>query len=60
MERIHAEELRAELLQLLRKQEETMDSRLLGSASDSELIEYELRQEMINEICEQLSHSQAA
>lgn len=60
MENAHAEELRTELLQLLKKQEATMDSRMLGTASDAELLEYELRQELINEICEELSQSQAA
>jgi hypothetical protein len=47
--------LRAELNQLLQKQSETLDARMLGGVSDTELIEYDLRQEIICEIQEKLA-----
>ena len=50
-------ELRAELNQLLRKQVEVLESRSLGTATDTDLLEYEIRQEMIHEMCNQLAHS---
>ncbi len=50
-------DLRAELNQLLRKQAELLESRSLGTATDSDLLEYEIRQEMIHEMCNQLAHS---
>lgn len=50
-------ELRVELNQLLRKQVEVLESRSLGTATDSDLLEYEIRQEMIHEMCNQLAHS---
>jgi hypothetical protein len=50
-------ELRAELNQLLRKQAEVLESRSLGTATDSDLLEYEIRQEIIHEMCNQLAHS---
>ena len=52
--------LRAELNQLLQKQSETLDGRMLGGVSDKELIEYDLRQEIICEIQEKLARSAAA
>jgi hypothetical protein len=52
--------LRAELNQLLQKQSETLDARMLGGVSDTELIEYDLRQEIICEIQEKLARSAAA
>jgi len=60
METNHVEELRAELSQLLRKQSEVLESRTFGGATDTELLEYEIRQEIIHEICDQLAHSAAA
>ena len=48
---------RAELNQLLRKQSETLKSRMRGGVSDTELIEYDLRQEIICEIQEKLARS---
>lgn len=54
------EELRAELNELLRRQRETLETRMLGTASDSELLEYEIRQEIIHQICNELAHSLAA
>jgi hypothetical protein len=50
-------ELRAELNQLLRKQVEVLESRSLGTATDTDLLEYEIRQEIILEMCNQLVHS---
>ena len=48
------ETLKTELSELLRKQREILDSRMLGTASDSDVLEYEIRQEIIHEICNQL------
>lgn len=56
----HTEQLRLELNELLRKQREVLDSRMLGTASEGDLLEYELRQEIIHELCNVLSHSAAA
>jgi hypothetical protein len=50
-------ELRAGLDQLLRKQVEVLESRSLGTATDTDLLEYEIRQEIIHEMCNQLAHS---
>jgi hypothetical protein len=60
MENHRVEELRAELDQLLKKQSAVLESRAVGVANDSELIEYEIRQEIIHEICNQLANSAAA
>jgi hypothetical protein len=60
MENHRVEELRAELDQLLKRQNEVLESRAFGVASDSELLEYEIRQEIIHEICNQLANSAAA
>lgn len=60
MERPRVEELQADLKQLLQKQAEFLDQRVFGGASETELLEYELRQEMIHEICEQLARRTAA
>jgi hypothetical protein len=38
------EELRVELNELLRKQREVLESRMLGTASDDDLLDYEMRQ----------------
>ena len=53
----HIEELRIELGELLRKQHEVLESRMLGSASDTELLEYEIRQEIVHEITTQLARA---
>jgi hypothetical protein len=53
-------ELRLELEELLHKQHEVLESRMLGIASDDELLEYEMRQEIIHELCNTLAHSPAA
>jgi hypothetical protein len=57
MEDHQNENLRRELNTLLRKQHEVLESRMLGTASDDELLEYEIRQEIIHELCNILSHS---
>jgi hypothetical protein len=51
------DELRSELIQLLKKQAEVLESQSFGAATDTELLEYELRQEIVHEICNQLAHS---
>ena len=60
MENYRAEELRAELNQLLRKQTEVLESRSFGAATDAEILEYEIRQEIIHDICNELANSAAA
>jgi hypothetical protein len=54
------EELRLELNSLLQKQHDVLESRMLGTASEDDLLEYEIRQEIIHELCNILSHSAAA
>jgi len=60
METNRVEELRAELNHLLKKQTEVLESRIFGGATDAELLEYEIRQESIYEISNQLANSAAA
>ena len=60
MENYRAEELRVELNQLLRKQTEVLESRSFGVASDTEILEYEIRQEIIHDICNELANAAAA
>jgi len=60
MENLHPEELRLELNALLRKQYQVLESRMLGTASEDELLEYDVRQEIIHELCSILSNSAAA
>lgn len=60
MEDRRTEELRVELAQLLQKQREILESRMLGTASDDELLEYEIRQQIIHEMRNTLAHSAAA
>jgi hypothetical protein len=57
MEDRRIEGLRIELGELLRKQNEVLESRLLGSASETELLEYEIRQEIVHEITKQLTRA---
>jgi hypothetical protein len=59
MEEQHIDELRIELAELLRKQSEVLESRKLGCASDSDVLEYEIRQEIVHQLCNQLAHSAA-
>jgi hypothetical protein len=54
-----AEALRKELGQLLRKQTEVLESRTFGAATDTDILEYEIRQEIIHEMCNQLANSDA-
>jgi hypothetical protein len=54
-----AEALREELGQLLKKQAEVLESRTSGGASDTEILEYEIRQEIIHEMRNQLANSDA-
>jgi hypothetical protein len=54
------EDLRAELKQLRRKQSETLNARIVGDVSDTDLIEYDLREEIIVDIEERLARSSAA
>jgi len=60
MENHREEELRLELNELLRKQHDVLESRMLGAASEDELIEYEVRQDLIHDLCNVLSNSAAA
>jgi hypothetical protein len=53
------DEMRAELDVLLKKQAQILESRSLGSATDTELLEYEIRQEVVHQLCNQLAHSTA-
>jgi hypothetical protein len=59
MEKNHVEELRAELNQLLKKQTDVLESRTFEGATDADLLEYEIRQEVIHKICNQLANSSA-
>jgi hypothetical protein len=54
------DDLRTQLRQLLTKQSETMNARVFGGVSDTEIIEYDIRQEIIGEIQERLARSAAA
>jgi hypothetical protein len=56
----YTEELRGELTELLHKQSEVLESRTFGSASDSDILEYEIRQEVIHQICRQVANSASA
>jgi len=57
MENYYVEELRTELNQLLKKQTEVLESRSFGAATDTEILEYEIRQEVIHDICNELANS---
>ena len=60
MERQRTEELRAELDLLLKKQTEVLELRTFGRATEADILEYEIRQEVIHELCTQLANSAAA
>lgn len=60
MEPSSAETLRAELRKLLKKQNEVLVSRTFGVANEIEILEYEIREDIIHEICIQLAESAAA
>lgn len=59
MEKYNVEELRTELNQLLKKQTEVLESRTFGAATDTEILEYEIRREIIHDICNELANSVA-
>lgn len=50
----HIQRLQTELSELLRKQRQILESRMLGTASETDLLEYEIRQEIVHEMCNQL------
>ncbi len=52
-----SQELRIELERLLQKQSKTVEARLSGRANNMESLEYEIRQEVIREMWEQLARS---
>ncbi len=54
------DELRSQLNEHLKKQSETLKARVFGGLSDTELIEYDLREEIISEIQRRLARSAAA
>ena len=51
------ESLRMELVQLLRKQKDILETRTLGDANEGEMVDYELRQDVIHDICQILANS---
>ena len=59
MDSTRAEALRKELGQLLQKQNEVLESRTFGAATDTDILEYEIRQEIIHEMCNQLANADA-
>jgi hypothetical protein len=59
VENYNVEELRTELNQLLKKQTEVLESRTFGAATDTEILEYEIRREIIHDICNELANSVA-
>lgn len=59
MESERIDDRRAVLDILLKKQAEVLELRRIGAATDADLVEYELRQETIHELCNQLAHSAA-
>ena len=60
MESYNIDDLRAQLKQLLKKQSDTMEARIFGGVSDVEILEYDLRQEVIDELQQRLARSAAA
>jgi hypothetical protein len=54
---LRVNELRAEVSRLLKKQSEVLESRSFGAATDTEILEFEIRQEVIQEICNQLANA---
>jgi hypothetical protein len=60
MENQREEEVRAELDRLLRQQAKVLESRSLGTATEVELLEYEIRQEIVRELWRTLVRSVAA
>jgi hypothetical protein len=60
MEDYRTQGLRLELEALLRRQHELLETRMLGALSDADLLEYEIRQVTIHEICNELANGVAA
>ena len=60
MENFRIDELRTEVSRLLKKQNEVLQSRTFGAATDTEILEYEIRREVIQEICRQLANAASA
>ena len=54
------DELRSELTRLLQQQSETLQARVFGGVSETEILEYDIRQEVITQIQERLARSAAA
>jgi len=52
--------LRSELNQLLKKQSEILNARVFGGVSDTEILEYDIREEMITDIQKRLARAKAA
>lgn len=52
--------LRAELNQLLKRQSEILNARVFGGVSDTEILEYDIREEMITDIQKRLARAKAA
>ena len=48
------EQLQGEVRKLLRKQRDVLESRMLGTASEGDLLEFEIRQEIVRDICNQI------
>ena len=59
MDRNRAETLRKELVQFLRKQSEVLESRISGTATETDILEYEIRQEIIHEMCTEIANADA-
>jgi hypothetical protein len=60
MANARTDELRADLNRLLKMQTEVLESRTFGAATDTEIVEFEIRREVIQEICKQLANSSSA
>lgn len=54
------QEIRLKLLELLRKQAELLEARTEGRTTDTDIMAYELSQEVIRDLCRQLANSSAA
>jgi outer membrane lipopolysaccharide assembly protein LptE/RlpB len=52
--------VRAELDRLLRQQVELLKSRAAGTAAETEILEYELKREVIQDLCKRLANSSAS
>ena len=60
METQNTQELRIELERLLQKQSQMLKEGLAGTVQDTEILKYELRQEVIREMWERLAKSASA